>query len=409
MATLSPLAPAAFPAISPVAGVRFAATSTGLRYKGRDDITLMELAPGSTLAGVFTKSLTASAPVQWCRAQARHGRVRAIVVNAGNANTFTGRDGAATVKATAMGAAKLLGCKADEVHVASTGVIGVKLPTDKVLATLPALRDGLAGDGWEKSARAIMTTDTFPKGAVAKAKIGGVEVTIAGFCKGSGMIAPDMATMLAFVFTDAKLPAKVLAQLLKRGVAPSFNSITVDSDTSTSDTLLLAASGQANHRKIASADDRALADFRKQLDAVLLDLALQVVRDGEGAEKFVRIDVTGAASPDAARKIGLAIGNSPLVKTALAASDANWGRIVAAIGKAGEKANRDRLTIKIGGVAITRKGEIVPGYDETPVAAHMQGREILIEADVGVGRGKWTVWTCDLTHAYIDINGSYRT
>ena len=409
MSARSPLAPERFPEIPAIAGVRFAAGCTGMRYKGRDDLMLVELAPGSTAAGVFTTSKTASAPVLWCRKSARRGKVRAIVANAGNANTFTGKDGEKAVAATAAAAAKLLGCSAADVFVASTGVIGVKLPVDTVTAILPKLHGELRASAWDKAAAAIMTTDTFPKGAVAKATIGGVPVTIAGFAKGSGMIAPDMATMLAFVFTDAKLPAKVLAELLKRGTGPSFNSITVDSDTSTSDTLLLCASGQARHKKIARAGDPALADFRAKLDSVLLDLAHQIVRDGEGAQKFVAITVTGAQNPQAARRIGLAIGNSPLVKTAIAAADANWGRIVAAVGKAGEKANRDKLAIRIGGVQITRGGSVVPGYDETPVAQHMQGRDITIAVDVGVGKGKATVWTCDLTHGYIDINGSYRS
>ncbi len=409
MSTRSPLAPASFPDLPVVPGVRFAAGCTGMRYRGRDDLMLAELAPGTTAAGVFTTSRTASAPVLWCRKVAKRGRARAIVANAGNANTFTGRDGERAVAATAAAAAKLVGCSAQDVFIASTGVIGLKLPADKVTATLPALHTSLDERAWNKAAAAIMTTDTFPKGAVGRAKIGGVPVTIAGFAKGSGMIAPDMATMLAFVFTDAKLPAPVLAALLKQGTGPSFNSITVDSDTSTSDTLVLCATGRAGHKKITRVGDPALADFRAKLNAVLLDLAQQIVRDGEGAQKFVAINVSGAQSAEAARRIGLAIGNSPLVKTALAAADANWGRIVAAVGKAGEKADRDKLKISIGGVLITRNGAPVPDYDETPVAQHMQGQEIRIDVDVGVGKGKATVWTCDLTHGYIDINASYRS
>ena len=407
--SVSPLAPENFPVLPVVPGVRFAAGCTGMRYRNRDDLLLAELAPGTVVAGVFTRSLTASAPVHWCRAVAKRGKGRAIVVNAGNANTFTGRDGVAAVKTTAAAAAKLLGCAAADVFVASTGIIGQKLPVETVTATLPTLQSTLQASGWEKAARAIMTTDTFPKGASARAKIGGVTVTIAGFAKGSGMIAPDMATMLAFVFTDAALPPKVLQQLLHEGTDRSFNSITVDSDTSTSDTLLLAATGKAANKKIARAGDPALKDFRAKLDAVLLDLAQQVVKDGEGAQKFVEIRVSGAASPAAARKIGLAIGNSPLVKTAIAAADANWGRIVMAIGKAGEKADRDKLKVRVGGVLIAAKGGPVPDYDEAPVTQHMQGKDILIEVDVGVGKSKATIWTCDLTHGYIDINGSYRS
>jgi glutamate N-acetyltransferase/amino-acid N-acetyltransferase len=302
-----------------------------------------------------------------------------------------------------------VGCAPQDVFVASTGVIGVKLPVARLVETLPGMHQSLSSAAWKQAALAIMTTDTFAKGATRQAAIGGVKVTINGFCKGSGMIAPDMATMLCFVFTDAKVPAPALQKLLGSAVERSFNCITVDGDTSTSDTVLLAATGQAKHRKITSAGDAALKDFRAKLDDLILDLAHQVVRDGEGAQKFVTINVTGAVSPKAARKIGLTVGNSPLVKTAIAAADANWGRIVAAIGRAGEKANRDKLVIKIGGVQITAKGEMVPGYDEAPVAAHMKGRDIVIDIDVGVGRGKATVWTCDLTHAYIDINGSYRS
>lgn len=409
MTSRSPLAPDRFPDLPAVAGVRFATGCTGMRYRGRDDLMLIELAPGTTAAGVFTQSRTASAPVLWSRKVAKRGRARAIVANAGNANTFTGRDGEKAVEATAEAAARLVGCKAGDVFIASTGVIGLKMPPELITRLLPRLQAELDGAAWPKAAAAIMTTDTFPKGASARASIGGVPVTIAGIAKGSGMIAPDMATMLAFVVTDAKLPAPVLAALLKRGVEASFNSITVDGDTSTSDTLTLCATGQAPHRKIGRASDPALADFRAKLDSVLLDLAHQIVRDGEGAQKFVTINVTGAQSAEAARRIGLTVGNSPLVKTALAAGDANWGRIVGAVGRAGEKADRDKLRVSIGGVLITRNGGPVPGYDEAPVARHMQGREIRVDIDVGVGKARATVWTCDLTHGYIDINGSYRS
>ena len=405
----SPLAPDRFPDLPEIPGVRLAAGRTNTRYKDRDDLMLAELAPGSTIAGVFTRSLTASPPVEWCRKHVKRGKARAIVVNAGNANTFTGRDGRNAVAAEAGAAAKLVGGTAADVFIASTGVIGVKLPVDKLIATLPGMYKQLSPGAWAQAAAAIMTTDTFPKGATRRAEIGGVPVTINGFCKGSGMIAPDMATMLCFVFTDAKLPAAVMQKLLTASADRSFNCITVDGDTSTSDTVLFAATGQAKHKRITAATDPALRDFRAKFDDLMLDLAHQVVRDGEGAQKFVTIRVTGATSAKAARKIGLTVGNSPLVKTAIAAADANWGRIVAAIGRAGEKADRDKLTISIGGVRITAKGEQVPGYDETPVAKHMQGREIAIDIDVGVGRGSATVWTCDLTHAYIDINGSYRS
>jgi glutamate N-acetyltransferase/amino-acid N-acetyltransferase len=408
-AAISPLAPAGFPALPPLSGVRLAACAAQIRYAGRDDLMLAELAPGSTVAGVLTRSLTAGAPVLWCRECLVGGAVRAIVVNSGNANVFTGRAGMAAVEATATAAARLLGCAQREVFVSSTGVIGEKLPADKLLAALPRAVERLSAEAWEPAARAIMTTDTFPKGAAATAEIDGVAVRINGFAKGSGMIAPDMATMLAYVFTDAALPPKVLRPLLAEAADHSFNSITVDGDTSTSDTLLLCATGQVRHRAVTSAADPRLAGFRAALDRLTVDLAQQVVRDGEGAQKFVAIEVSGAESAAAARRIGLTIGNSPLVKTALAAGDANWGRIVMAVGRAGEKADRDLLSIAVGGIAIVACGEPVPDYDEAPVAAHMKGREIEIAVDLGIGSGRATVWTCDLTHGYIDINGSYRS
>ena len=406
---VSPLAPERFPELPPVAGVRLAAAATGMRYKGRTDLMLMELAPGSTIAGVFTRSLTAAPPVEWCRARVGRGRVRAIVVNAGNANAFTGRRGRAAVAITAGAVAKHIGSARDDVFVASTGVIGVQLPVESIVQALPVAKELLSPASWADAARAIMTTDTFPKGATRKAKIGESEVTINGFAKGSGMIAPDMATLIAVIATDARIPASALRAMTRESVERTFNCITVDGDTSTSDTLLVAATGRAQNRRVSGAGDRALAAFRAALEDVMRDLALQVVRDGEGAQKLVTIRVSGAASQQSARRIGLAIGNSPLVKTAIAAGDANWGRIVMAVGKAGEKADRDRLKIAIGGVEIAAKGEAVPGYDETPVARHMAGRDIDIAVDVGVGRGKAVVWSCDLTHGYIDINGSYRS
>jgi glutamate N-acetyltransferase/amino-acid N-acetyltransferase len=406
---VSLLAPAFFPAIPPIPGVRFATGCTGMRYQGRDDLMLVAFAPGTSVAAVTTRSSMCSPPVLWCRKQAKHGRARAIVGNAGNANTFTGKEGERAVERTAKAAAALIGCDPREVFVASTGVIGVRLPVDKIEATLPQLAAGLDAGGFERAARAIMTTDTFPKAASRKARIGKTDVTIAGFCKGSGMIAPDMATMHAYVFTDAKIPAPVLRALIKSTSDRSFNAMTVDGDTSTSDTLLLCATGQAQHAAVTSAGGKLLADFAAKLDEVTIELAQLIARDGEGAQRFVTIHVTGAKSSDSARRIGLAIGNSPLVKTAIAAADANWGRIVMAIGKCGERADRDRLVIKIGGVTIAAKGEQVPGYDEAPVAKHMAGREIVVDVDVAVGRGAATVWTCDLTHGYIDINGSYRS
>ena len=407
MNTVSPLAPGRFPDIPAIGGVRTATVEAGIRYKGRDDLLLVELAPGTAIAGTLTRSLTASAPVEQCREALAGGRARAIVVNSGNSNAFTGRLGTAAVEHTVAAAAQALGCAKGEVFVSSTGVIGEPLPAEStIVEKLPGLAQSLSSGAWEGAARAIMTTDTFPKGASATARIGASTVTIAGIAKGSGMIAPDMATMLAYVFTDAAVPPGLLQRLTSRAVERSFNAITVDSDTSTSDTVLVAATGAAGNPE---PDAAMLRGFARALEAVCRDLAHQIVRDGEGASKFVEIAVSGAASARAAKRIGLAIANSPLVKTAIAGEDANWGRIVMAVGKAGEKADRDALRIAIGGVEITRGGQVVPDYDETPVARHMQGQDIGIAVDVGVGRGRATVWTCDLTHGYIDINGSYRS
>src|SRR5690242_8062163 len=409
MSGVSPLAPERFPELAPIPGVRLAAFAGGIRYPGRDDLMLAEMAPDSAIAGVFTRSLTAGAPVVWCRDCLPGGKVRGIVVNSGNSNVFTGRAGKQIVETTAATTARLLGCDPKEIFISSTGVIGEPPPAEKIMAALPQIAPLLAADGWEPVARAIMTTDTFPKGATATAAIDGVAVRINGFAKGSGMIGPDMATLLAYVFTDAALPPAVLQPLLAAAADRSFNSITVDGDTSTSDTLLLCATQQAPHRTVASPADRRLGDFRRALDAVMIDLAQQIARDGEGAQKFVTIEVTGAATARAARRIGLAIGNSPLVKTALSAGDPNWGRIVMAVGKAGEKADRDRLSISIGGIPIAAEGGPVPDYKEAPVAEYMKGREITVAVDIGLGRGKATVWTCDLTHRYVDINASYRS
>jgi len=405
----SPLAPADAPALPPVAGVRLAARACGVRYKDRTDVCLLAFDPGTTVAGVFTQSLTAAAPVERCRKHLRGGKARAVLVNSGNANAFTGKAGTASVDRTVKAVAAQLGCKPTEVFVASTGVIGEPLPDERITAALQELAADLRSDRWAEAAAAIMTTDTFPKLVTRTAVIDGTPVTINGIAKGSGMIAPDMATMLAFLATDAKIPAPVLQALLAGGADRSFNSTTVDSDTSTSDTLLLCATGQAKHRPVKAAGDRHLADFRAKLEELLVELACLVVRDGEGAQKFIAIDVTGAASDKAARRIGMAIANSPLVKTAIAGGDANWGRIVMAVGKAGEKADRDRLRIAIGDVTIAEKGQRRDGYDETPVAQHIRGREIAIAVDVGVGKGRARVWTCDLTHGYIDINADYRS
>ena len=405
---LSPLA-LPLPALPPVAGVRLGAVEAGIRYRNRTDLVMLELAAGTSVAGVFTRNRCPGAPIDWCRAALRGGRARAVVVNAGNANVFTGRAGRETCAVTAAAAAKLVGCKPSEVFIASTGVIGEVLATDRLTAALPGLHVALRDDGWEAAARGIMTTDTFPKAATRVARIGATEVRITGIAKGSGMIAPDMATMLCFIATDAKIPGAVLDKLLRKGVAGSFNATTVDSDTSTSDTVLLFATGQARHVRVPAAGGPMLRGFAAALNEVLSDLALAVVRDGEGATKFVRIDVRGAVTARSARRVAMAVANSPLVKTAIAGEDANWGRIVMAVGKAGEPADRDRLSVAVGGVWMAKDGGVVPGYDETPVVAHMKGREIAIEIDLGLGRGSGTAWTCDLTHGYIDINGSYRS
>ena len=407
---VSPLAPKSFPKLPPLAGVRLGTVAAGVRYQGRTDVLLAVLAPGTQVAGVFTTSKTASAPVLWCRDKLKGGEARVLVVNSGNANAFTGKVGFDGVKEIAAEAAAVAGCRPSEVFMASTGVIGEPLPSHRITRVLAEVAGRSAAGNWKAAADAIMTTDTYPKAATATALIDGVKVTINGIAKGSGMIAPDMATMLSFVFTDAAIPAKVLQECLAAGTGPSFNAITVDSDTSTSDTLLLFATGKGGrHKPVTKSSDRRLADFRKALDVVLLDLALQVVRDGEGAQKLIRIDVTGAESDAAARRIGLSIANSPLVKTAVAGNDANWGRIVMAVGKSGEAADRDRLKISFGGHVVAEKGMRAARYNEKTATKAVSGREVQIAVDIGLGKGAARVWTCDLTHGYIDINGSYRS
>ena len=398
----SPLA-VSLPNLPPIAGVRLGAAAAGIRYRGRTDLVMVELAPGTTVAGVFTRNKCPGAPIDWCRTALAGGRARGLVVNAGNANVFTGARGKETVAASAAAAAALLGCPAGEVFLASTGVIGEVLPHERITAALPSLHASLAAEAWELAARGIMTTDTFPKAATRVVQSGGTALRISGFAKGSGMIAPDMATMLCFVFTDAAIPAAALQDLLAEATATSFNCTTVDSDTSTSDTVLLFATGAAG----SVAPDRVA--FAAVLHDLLLDLALQVVRDGEGAQKLIQVDVTGAVDDRSAKRVAMAVANSPLVKTAVAGEDANWGRIVMAVGKAGEPADRDKLAVGIGGTWMAREGTVVPGYDEAPVVAHMRGREIGIAVDLGLGPGRSRVWTCDLTHGYIDINGSYRS
>ncbi len=406
---ISPLAPENFPDMPDVAGVRFATAEAGVKYQGRTDLMLAEFAPGTTVAGVFTKSKTASAPVLKCREYLPGGVARALVVNSGNANAFTGKRGEESVDHILSAVAEAIGCDVKEVFSASTGVIGEPLPHDHITGAMPELKDQLGTATIEQAASAIMTTDTYAKGVSHTATIGGVEVVINGIVKGSGMIAPDMATMLGYVFTNAAIPADILQALLSPSSDASFNSITVDSDTSTSDTVMAFATGQAGNTVPTSENDPALSEFKAAFDAVLLELAHLVVRDGEGATKFVAIDVTGAENDQAAKRIGLCIANSPLVKTAIAGEDANWGRIVMAVGKAGEAADRDKLGIRIGGVQVTQDGMRVEGYDEDPVAEHMKGQEISIQVDVGIAQGKATVWTCDLTHGYISINADYRS
>ena len=411
-APISPLAPKTTPEIPPIDGVRFAAGAAGVRYKGRTDVMLALLDEGTRVAGVFTKSKCPSAPVDWCRARIEGGKARALLVNSGNANAFTGKNGKDAVKLSAKLAAAATGAPERQIFLASTGVIGEPLDASKFEAVLPKLAQKASADGWLDAARAIMTTDTYPKLSTRVALIDGVEVRIAGFAKGAGMIAPDMATMLAFVFTDAAIGADALQTLLSRSVRGSFNAITVDSDTSTSDTLLLFATGAAAARgapDIEKANDRRLDAFRAALDEVLLDLAHQVVRDGEGARKFVEIVVEGAENDRAAKRVALSIANSPLVKTAIAGEDANWGRVVMAVGKAGEQADRDRLAIWFGGVRVAHRGLRDNGYDEAAVSEIMKRDEIALRVDLGIGLGSAKVWTCDLTKEYVAINGDYRS
>jgi glutamate N-acetyltransferase/amino-acid N-acetyltransferase len=395
-----------------VEGVRFATGAAGIRYKDRTDVLLVLMSEGTQAAGVFTKSKCPSAPVDWCRAKLKKGRARGLVVNSGNANAFTGKRGVDSVRFAAKLAAQATGARENEIFLASTGVIGEPLDAGKFDGVLEKLASEATPDRWLDAARAIMTTDTFPKVATATAEIGGVEVTIGGFAKGAGMIAPDMATMLSFVFTDAPIDAPVLQKMLSKSVEGSFNAITIDSDTSTSDTLMLFATGAAEARgapRISSAGDHELAGFKRALDSVLLDLAQQVVRDGEGARKFVEVQVEGAASDKAAKRIALSIANSPLVKTAIAGEDANWGRIVMAVGKAGEKAKRDRLSIYFGDVRVAHKGLRDLDYDEAKASAVMKRDKIDVRVDLKIGKGLATVWTCDLTKEYVAINGDYRS
>jgi glutamate N-acetyltransferase/amino-acid N-acetyltransferase len=409
---ISPLAPKSYPEAPAIGGVRFATAQAGIKYAGRTDVMLALFDPGTQVAGVFTRSLCASAPVDWCRQYLAGGSARALIVNSGNANAFTGKKGADQVAETARIVSAATGVRQSEIFLASTGVIGEPLDASKYAPVIDSLRDAAAPDGLLEAAKAIMTTDTYPKIATATARMGGVNVHINGMAKGAGMIAPDMATMLSFLFTDAPIPAPVLQDLLSAGVQKSFNAITVDSDTSTSDTLMLFATGAAAKRgapAITGLSDPNLAEFKAALDQVLLNLAHQVVRDGEGCRKFVEINVTGADNDNAAKRIAMSIANSPLVKTAIAGDDANWGRVVMAVGKAGERADRDKLAIWFGTIQVAEAGLRDTSYDEAETSRYMKNDEIAITVDVGIGGGKSTVWTCDLTKEYVAINGDYRS
>ena len=410
----SPLAPAFQPQLPAIKGVQLAVAETGIKYKDRSDLMLAIMQPPATIAGCFTTSKTASAPVDYCKANLAAStspsgsKAAAIIVNAGNANAFTGKKGQSSTEKVGDMVAATIGCPTEQVYMASTGVIGEALDPSDIISAIDNLVETANPDAWPEAAKAIMTTDTFAKQATIQTQIASQTVTINGIAKGSGMIAPNMATMLVFLFSDASLPADVAQKLLTGAVDQSFNSISVDSDTSTSDTVLLCATGQ-EPTNFQGPDDETLKDFKLALDKLTRNLAHQIVRDGEGAEKFISITVNGAENNLAARKIGLSIANSPLVKTAIAGQDANWGRIVMAVGKAGEKADRDALSIDIGGIRVATLGEADESYKEQDLVGHMQGREIDITVDVGIASGSATVWTCDLTHRYIEINADYRS
>lgn len=409
---LSPLAPKNIAELPPVEGVRLNAAEAGIKYSGRNDLAVMCFDEGTALAGVFTQSKCPSAPVDLCRRNLSGGSARLLVINSGNANAFTGAKGEQSVSATAFAGAEIIGCKQSQVFAASTGVIGEPLDASKITDRLPQMIADARADGWRPVAEAMMTTDTFPKLATVSTKLDGITVTINGIAKGAGMIAPDMATMLSFVATDAPIEANVLQSLLNETVAGSFNSITVDTDTSTSDTLLAFATGTAGRRGVKSISDFSdprIGPIREALYSVLKDLALQVVCDGEGASKLIEVAVTGASSSASAKRIAQSVANSPLVKTAVAGEDANWGRVVMAIGKAGEPADRDRLSIWFGDNRLAHMGERDPDYDEEVASAYMKQDKIVIRADVGVGDGQATVWGCDLTKEYVAINGDYRS
>ena len=406
---VSPLAPKSYPDLPAIAGVRFATAEAGIKYKNRTDVLLMAFDEGTVAAGVLTRSKCSSAAVDWCRTNLPGGKARGLVVNSGNANAFTGIKGKDSVQQTADIAAKALGCSTDEIFLASTGVIGEPLDASKFAGVLDETATRMAATPWIDPAKAIMTTDTYPKLSGAVLEIDGVEVRINGIAKGSGMIAPDMATMLSFVVTDMPIAADALQALLVRHNQTSFNAITVDSDTSTSDTLLAFATGKASVEPILSLEDPRAEIFGQALSDVLFELAIHVVRDGEGATKQVSVHVEGAVSDESAFRIAKAIADSPLVKTAIAGEDANWGRVVMAVGKAGEPADRDKLSIRFGDLVVARNGERATGYDETATSAYMKGEELELTVSLGLGAGAATVYTCDLTHGYITINGDYRS
>jgi glutamate N-acetyltransferase/amino-acid N-acetyltransferase len=409
-APLSPLAPKTYPALPPIAGVRFATVAAGVRYAGRTDVMMALFDRPAAVAGVFTRSKCPSAPVDWCRAHLNRGEARALIVNSGNANAFTGGVGAAAVAHVAEAAAKAIGASPSEIFMASTGVIGEPLDATRIARVIGTLVAEASADALIGAAKAIMTTDTYPKIATARVKLGDAEVVINGIAKGAGMIAPDMATMLAYVFTDASIAPGALQAMLSKSVERSFNAITVDSDTSTSDTLMIFATGQAERAPpIEDAADPRAADFRRALDKLLRNLAQQVVRDGEGARKFITVKVEGAATRKAAKRIAFSIANSPLVKTACAGEDANWGRVVMAVGKAGEKAQRDLLDVHFGKIRVAHAGQRDGIYDEAAASAYMKRDAIEITVDLHLGRGRATVWTCDLTKEYVAINGDYRS
>ena len=406
---ISPLAPKMTPHLPAIAGVRLATAQAGIRYRDRTDVMLAVFEPQTSVAGVFTRSKCPSAPVEWCRTQIKGGNARALVVNSGNANAFTGKSGRQACALTAKFAAAAVGCKSSEVFLASTGVIGEPLDARAFDRVMTGLVADVRPDGYGDAAKAIMTTDTFPKLATARARLRGTDVTINGFAKGAGMIAPDMATLLAFVFTDAPISAPVLQAVLREGVTDTFNAVTIDGDTSTSDTVLAFATGAAAAPRISRSSDSRLIPFRQAFAGVLANLAEQIARDGEGARKLVELIVEGAVSKASARRIALSVANSPLVKTAIAGGDANWGRVVMAVGKAGEPANRDRLSIWFGGIRVAHKGARDQAYDEAAVSAAMKRPEISLKVALGLGKGRDRVLTCDLTKEYVAINGDYRS